>query len=58
MIQKQLQAQDTPKTTSAKKARNKKIAGYVEWERDWPDQIPDWCPLLNKNTKVEDAPSE
>lgn len=27
---------------------NEKIAGYIEWERDEPKIIPEWCPLRKK----------
>jgi len=26
------------------KCNNKPIAGYVEWTRDEPSRIPEWCP--------------
>lgn len=27
------------------KADKRMIAGYIEWERDEPKGIPDWCPF-------------
>lgn len=33
------------------KKRYKKIAGYVEWDSEFPKEIPEWCPLRNKNVK-------
>jgi len=26
-------------------ADDKQIAGYIEWSRDEPKKIPEWCPL-------------
>lgn len=40
-----------------KKMDNKKIAGYIEWDRDAP-KVPEWCPYRNSKennfTKARD----
>ena len=30
------------------KKADKKLAVFVEWPRDEPKEIPEWCPLLEK----------
>ena len=30
------------------KRKNNRIAGFVEWTRDEPKEIPEWCPLKRK----------
>jgi hypothetical protein len=31
---------------------NKKIAGYVEWDREMPE-VPEWCPIRSDAAEIK-----